>query len=142
MRGSRQWRWDLNEVFINFIGDPHYLWRAVDQKGELLESFGAKSCDKKAVLACLRRALKRHGSWAEITTDGPCFSKEAMTELGIASKEKVNRWANNVVENGYLLFRRRSRAMLRFRQMTSLQKFASVHPNVHFRFASRLFGLS
>jgi putative transposase len=46
----------------------------------------------------------------------------------------VGRWANNRVENSHLLFRRRERAMLRFRQMKSLQKFASVHANVHNHF--------
>jgi putative transposase len=46
----------------------------------------------------------------------------------------VGRWANNRVENSHLPFRRRERAMLRFRQMKTLQKFASVHANVHNHF--------
>jgi putative transposase len=54
-----------------------------------------------------------------------------MTELGNAEKQEVGRWANNRVENSHLPFRRRERAMLRFRQVKSLQKFASVHAIVH-----------
>jgi putative transposase len=58
-----------------------------------------------------------------------------MTELGDASKQEVGCWANNRVENSHLSFRRRERAMLWFRQMKSLQKFASVHASFHNHFA-------
>ena len=58
-----------------------------------------------------------------------------MSELGNAEKRKVGRHANNRVENSHLPSRRRERAMLRFRQMRSLQKFASVHANVHNHFS-------
>ena len=57
-----------------------------------------------------------------------------MTELGNLEKQEVGRWANNRVQNSHLPFRRRERAMLRFRQKKSLQKFASVHLNVHNHF--------
>ena len=50
-----------------------------------------------------------------------------MNELGNADKQENGRWANNRVENSHLPFRRRERAMLRFRRMKTLQKFASVH---------------
>lgn len=54
-----------------------------------------------------------------------------MTELGNTPKQGIGRWANNVAENSHLPFRRRERAMLRFRRMKSLQKFVSVHANLH-----------
>jgi len=57
-----------------------------------------------------------------------------MNTLGNTDKQKVGRWADNRVENSHLPFRRRERAMLRFRRMKSLQKFASVHANVHNHF--------
>ena len=57
-----------------------------------------------------------------------------MTGLGNTAKQEVGHWANNRVENRRLPFRRRERAMLRFRQMRSLQKFASGHANVHNHF--------
>ena len=69
-----------------------------------------------------------------ITTDGLRSYKAAMKDLGNIEKQEVGRWANNRVENSHLPFRRRERAMLRFRQMKSLQKFASVHANVHNHF--------
>ena len=58
-----------------------------------------------------------------------------MHALGDRDKQEIARGANNRVENSHLLFRRRERAMLRFRQMRSLQKFASVHANFHIHFA-------
>ena len=82
----------------------------------------------------MKKALKRHGSPEKITTDGPRSCKAAMNELGNADKQEIGRWANNRVENSHLPFRRRERAMLRFRRMKTLQKFASVHANVHNHF--------
>ena len=111
-----------------------YLWRTVDHEGEILESYVTRSRDKAAALAFMKRALKRHGSPETITTDGLRSYGAAMDELGNRKKQEVGRWANNRVENSHLPFRRRERAMLPFRQMRSLQKFASVHANVHNHF--------
>ena len=58
-----------------------------------------------------------------------------MKELGNAKKQEFGRWANNRCESSHLSFRRRERAMLRFRRMKTPQKFASVHANVHNHFA-------
>ena len=69
-----------------------------------------------------------------ITTDRLRSYKAAINALGNAQKHEIGRWANNRVENSHLPFRRRERAMLRFRQMKSLQKFASVHANVYNHF--------
>ena len=82
----------------------------------------------------MKKALKRHGKPQAMTTDGLGSYKAAMRGLGIAEKQKIGRWANNRCENAHLPFRRRERAMPRFRRMKSLQKFASVHANVHNHF--------
>ena len=83
----------------------------------------------------MKKALKRHGSPDKITTDGLRSYKAAMTELGNAEKQQIGRYANNRAENSHLSFRRRERAMLRFGQMKSLQKFASVHASLHNHFS-------
>jgi putative transposase len=83
----------------------------------------------------MKKALKRHGSPETITTDGLRSYKAAMTELGNTEKQVIGRWANNRAENSHLPFRRRERAMLRFRQMKSLQKFAAVHASLHNHFS-------
>jgi putative transposase len=134
MRGFRHWRWHLDEMYVKLNGEMVYLWRAVDHEGEVLESYITRTRDKAAALRFMKKALKRHGSREAITTDGLRSYKAAMTELGNASKQEIGRWANNRVENSHLPFRRRERAMLRFRRMKSLQKFASVHANLHNHF--------
>ena len=136
MRGFRQWQWHLDEVYVKINGETHYLWRAVDQEGEVLESYVTKTRDKTAALRFMRKALKRHGSPETITTDGLRSYGAAMRALGCEQKREVGRWANNRVENSHLPFRRRERAMLRFRQMKALQKFASVHASLHNHFGS------
>jgi putative transposase len=118
MRGSRHWRWHLDEMYVKINGEMHYLWRAVDHEGEILESYVTKTRDKAAALTFMKKALKRHGKPDAITTDGLGSYKAAMRELGNSQKQEIGRWANNRVENSHLPFRRRERAMLRFRQMT------------------------
>ena len=134
MRGIRNWRWHLDEVFVKIYGETHYLWRAVDHEDEVLESYVTKKRDKRAALKFLRKAMKRHGPVEKIVTDGLKSYPSAMRDLGNESRREMGRWKNNRVENSHLPFRRRERAMLRFRQMKSLQKFASVHANVHNHF--------
>jgi putative transposase len=136
MRGFRQWRWHLDEVYVKINSETHYLWRAVDHEGEILESYVTKTRDKSAALAFMKKALKRHGSPAEIVTDGLRSYPAAMRQLGNLDRQEMGRWKNNRAENSHLPFRRRERAMLRFRQMKTLQKFASVHANVHNHFNS------
>lgn len=117
-------------------GETHYLWRAVDHEGEILESYVTKKRDKAAALSFLKKALKHHGKAEVIVTDGLRSYPAAMRDLGIEDHREMGRWLNNRAENSHLPFRRRERAMLRFRQMKSLQKFASVHANVHNHFNS------
>jgi len=70
MRGFRQWKWHLDEVYGKINGEMHYLWRAVDQEGEVLESYVTKTRDKTAALRFMKKTLKRHGSPEAITADG------------------------------------------------------------------------
>lgn len=134
MRSFTHWRWHLDEVYVKINGEMHYLWRAVDHEGEVLESFATKTRDKAAALAFMKKLMRRHGRANAITTDGLRSYKAAMHVIGNADKHEVGRWANNRVENSHLPFRRRERAMLRFRQMKTLQKFSSVHASVHNHF--------
>ena len=134
MRNVRHWRWHLDEMYVKLNGEMVYLWRAVDHEGEILESYVTRTRDKDAALTFMKKALKRHGSPGAIVTDGLRSYRAAMTELGNGEKQEMGRHANNRVENSHLPFRRRERAILRFRQMKTLQKFASVHANVHNHF--------
>lgn len=110
MRGFRHWKWHLDEMYVKLNGEMVYLWRAVNHEGEILESYVTKKRDKSTALAFMKKALKRHGQANVIVTDG---------------LRSYNR-----AENSHLPFRRRERAMLRFRRMKTLQKVASVHANI------------
>jgi len=54
MKGFRQWKWHLDEVYVKINGEMHYLWRAVDQGGEILESYVTKIRDKQAALTFMK----------------------------------------------------------------------------------------
>ncbi len=134
MRSHTHWRWHLDEVYVKINGEMRYLWRAVDHEGEVLESFVTKTRDKAAALAFIKRALKRHGQPQAVVTDGLRSYGAAMKEIGNADRQEVGRWLNNRAENSHQPFRRRERAMERFRRMKTLQKFAAVHGAVHNHF--------
>jgi len=132
---SRHWRWHLDEMFVKINGETHYLWRAVDHEGEVLEAVVTKRRDKAAALKLLKKLLKRHGQPETIVTDKLRSYGAALAELGIANRHETDgRWINNRAENSHLPLRRRERAMLRFRRMRSLQKFAAVHGSVYNHF--------
>ncbi len=122
-------------MFVRINGVQHYLWRAVDHEGEVLEAVVSKTRDKAAALKFLRKLMKRHGRPEELVTDKLRSYGVALKELGAAGLQTTERWENNRAENSHQPFRRRERAMLRFRRLHSLQKFASVHSSVcnHFK---------
>ena len=124
------WRWHLDEVFVKINGETHYLWRAVDHEGEVLESFVTKRRDRKAALAFLKKAMKRYGAPKVVVTDRLKSYRAAMNVIGNEAAQDVGRWKNNRAENSHLPFRRRERAMSKFRLERSLQKFTSVHSSV------------
>jgi len=134
LRAWPQWQWHLDEVFVKINGETHYLWRAVDHEGEVLEAYVTKRRDRHAALRFLRKAMKRYGRPEVIVTDCLKSYRAAMKVIGNEGKQDAGRWLNNRAENSHLPFRRRERAMLRFRRMRSLQKFVAVHSSIHNHF--------
>jgi putative transposase len=128
------WRWHLDEVFVRINGETHYLWRAVDHEGEVLEVFVTKRRDRRAALNFLKRAMKRYGQPKVIVTDRLRSYRAAMNVLGNGADQECGRWLNNRAENSHQPFRRRERAMAKFRGFETLQKFASVHASIHNHF--------
>ncbi|NOD93630.1 IS6 family transposase [Ruegeria sp. HKCCD4884] len=134
LRAYSKWKWHVDEVFVKVSGKRHYLWRAVDHEGEVLEAVVTKRRNKAAALKFLKKLMKRHGCAEEIVTDRFASYTPALREMGALDKQQTGRWLNNRVENSHLPFRRRERAMQRFRRMRSLQKFALVHTSVYNHF--------
>ncbi len=70
MRGFRQWRCHLDEMYVKIGGEMHYLWRPMAHEGEVLESFATKTRDKAAALRFMKKAMKRYGKPEVVVTDG------------------------------------------------------------------------
>ncbi len=134
LRAFSKWKWHVDEVFVKVNGKWHYLWRAVDREGEVLEAVVTKRRNKQTALKLLRKLMKRHGKTEEVVTGRFASYKAALRDLGALEKQRTGRWLNNRVENSHLPFRRRERAMQRFRRKRSLQKFAAVHSSVYNHF--------
>ena len=90
-------------------GETHYLWRAVDHEGEVLEVYATKRRDHRAALEFLKRAMKRYGRPASIVTDRLKSYRAAMKVIGNEGCQETRRWLNNRAENSHQPFRRRGR---------------------------------
>lgn len=134
MDAHSNWQWHLDEILVKINGATHYLWRAVDHEGEVLESFVTKRRDRKAALEFLRNSMKRYGKPEVSITDRLKSYGAAMKAIGNSRRQVTGRWLNNRAENSHLPFRRRERAKLRFRHWRSLQKFVSIHSSVQNHF--------
>ena len=115
-------------------GETHYLWRAVDHEGEVLEVFATKRRDRKAALRFLKRAMKRYGRPWSMVIDRLRSYGAAKKVIGNSERQECGRWLNNRAENSHQPFRRREGAMAKFRDIKTLQKFSSVHASVHNHF--------
>ncbi len=133
-RAYSSWQWHLDEVFVKINGDTHYLWRAVDHEGEVLESYVTKRRDRKAALKFIKKSMKRYGQPHVLVTDKLRSYGAAMKVIGNANKQETGRWMNNRGEKSHQPLRRRERAMPGFRNMGSLQKLSAVHATVHNHF--------
>ena len=87
MRKLPQWRWHLDEVIVRINGETHYLWRAVDHEGEVLEAFVTKKRDRKAAMRFLKKAMKRYGNPLEVVTDRLRSYRAAMRVIGNVARQ-------------------------------------------------------
>ena len=137
-RNYSNWRWHLDEVFVRINGERHYLWRAADHEGEVLEAYVTKRRDRRAALKFLKRTMKRYGAPWSIVTERLRSYRAAMKVLGNAGRAGLRSLAEQPsrAENSHLPFRRREGAMARFRDIKTLQKFAAVHASIYNHFQS------
>jgi len=126
-------RWHLDEMVVKISGQRMYLWRAVDDEGEVLDVLVQKRRNKVAALKLLRRLLKNQGIHPEvIVTDGLASYPAAMRMLGCKDRHHPGRLRdNNRVENSHLVIRRRERKQQKFKSQGSAQRFLSSHGPVY-----------
>ena len=128
-------RWHLDEVFIRINGKQVYLWRAVDDEGEVLEVLVQSRRNKKAALKLIRKLLKKQGFLpSTIITDKLPSYGAALRELGLSGRHDFGGRKNNRAENSHQPTRRRERKMQRFKSVGSAQRFLSVHSSIYNHF--------
>jgi len=94
-RSYFHWRWYPDEVFVRIKGETHYLWRAVDQEGEVLDVFVTKCRDRMGASKFLKRAMKRYGRPKAIVTDRLRSYGAALKVIGIVGRQECGRWLNS-----------------------------------------------
>src|SRR3954467_8938677 len=124
-------KWHLDEVVITIAGRKHWLWRAVDQHGFVLDVLVQSRRDAKAAKRLLRKLLKKQGTTPRVMiTDKLASYAAAKREIMPGVEHRQHRGLNNRAENSHQPTRRRERIMKRFKSAGQAQRFLSVHDQV------------
>jgi putative transposase len=124
---SRRDIWHLDEVVVTIAGQKHWLWRAVDQDGYVLDEILQTRRNTTAAKRLLRRLLRRQGCPPRrMITDKLGSYAAARSQIMPDVEHLSHKGLNNRAENSHLPFRRRERAMQGFRSPRYLQRFVSV----------------
>jgi putative transposase len=122
----------IDEVFIKIDGRQRYLWRAVDQDGEVVDVFLQDWRDAKAAKRFFNRMLKKHkGEPRKIVTDKLRSYGVAHRELIPETIHSTEKYANNRAELSHQPTRVRERGMRRFKSVKQAQRFLNVHAAVY-----------
>src|ERR671921_661025 len=121
-------RWHLDEMAVRIAGKQMYLWRAVDDEGEVLDVLVQRRRDKAAALKLMRKLLRKQGfAPSVVTTDKLRSYGAAFTELGLSARHEQGLRKNNRAEVSHQPVRRRERKMQRSKSPGSAQRFLSMH---------------
>ena len=124
--------WHMDEVFITINGQRHYLWRAVDQDGDVIDILVQSRKDKQAAKRFFRKLLKGQGcSPNRMVTDKLPSYGAAKRDLMPSVIHCQERYANNRAEVSHEHTREQERQMRRFKSPGQAQLFLSVHSQVH-----------
>lgn len=119
--------WHLDEMVIVIRGKRYWLWRAVDNEGEVLDFLVQSRRNSKSAEKLMRKLLKKHYAPTRVTTDKLRSYGAAFRKLGLVSKHVTDKRANNRAENSHQPVRRRERKMQRFKSPGSTQHFLNLH---------------
>ena len=122
----------IDEVFVRIDGKQHYLWRAVDQDGEVVDVYLQKRRDAAAAKRFFNRLLKKHSDEPrKIVTDKLRSYGVAHRELMPDAIHDTSKYANNRAELSHQPTRVRERGMRRFKSVQQAQRFLNVHATVY-----------
>jgi transposase-like protein len=123
--------WHLDEMAVLIGGKQFWLWRAVDDEGEVLDLLVQRRRDKNAAVKLMRKLLKKHGFAPDVlVTDKLRSYGAAKVALGLSARHEQGLRKNNRAENSHQPVRRRERKMQRFKSPGSAQRFLSTHAAV------------
>ena len=124
-------KWHLDEVVITIAGEKHWLWRAVDQEGFVLDALVQSRRDKKAARRLFRKLLKKQGRAPRVLiTDKLRSYAAAKREIMPGVEHRQHKGLNNRAENSHQPTRRRERIMKRFKSPRQVQRFLSIHDQI------------
>jgi putative transposase len=131
-------KWHLDEVVITIAGKKHWLRRAVDQEGFVLDVLVHSRRDKKAAKRLLRKRLKKHGRALRVLiTDKMRSYAAAKREIMPGVEHRQHEGLNNRAENSHQPTRRRERIMKRFKLPRQVLRFLSTHDQIANIFSRR-----
>jgi len=131
-RGRPGDTWFLDEVFVRIGGRLRYLWRAVDQDGEVLDILVQEHRNTRAAKRFFRKLLKGlHYAPRILVTDKVGSYRVAKHALLSDTRHRTERWQNNRAEVSHQPTRQRERQMRRFKSMEQAQRFLSVHGSIN-----------
>ena len=130
--------WHLDEMVIVIRRKRHFLWRAVDSEGEVLDFLVQSKRNTKAALKLMRQLLKKQGfAPTQIVTDKLRSYYKAFRTLGLTAEHVDNKRSNNRAESSYLPVRQRERKMQKFKSSGSAQRFLNIHSAAYNNFYSQ-----
>lgn len=133
-RGKPSPRWHLDEVVVRIGGEHFFLWRAVDDEGEVLEILVQRRRDKRAAIRLMRKLEENRPSSQVLVTDKLRSYGVAFRDIDLTARHEQRLRKNNRAENSHQPVRRRERKMQRFKSDASAQRFLSAHAAVHNHF--------
>jgi putative transposase len=116
---------------VMIVGRRFWLWRAVDDEGEVLDLLAQRRRDKAAAVKLMRKLLKKQGFAPDVlVTDKLRSYGAAKVEIGLSARHEQGLRRNNRAENSHQPTRRRERKMQRFKSPGSAQRLLSIHAAV------------
>ena len=121
-------KWHMDEVVISIAGEPHWLWRAVDQNGIVLDVLVQRRRDTRAAQRLMKRLLKSAIIPPRVMiTDKLRSYGAARAKMALQVEHRQHKGLNNRAENSHQPTRRRERIMKRFKSARQAQRFLTVH---------------
>jgi putative transposase len=130
-------KWHLDEVVITMKGKKHWLWRAIDQNGLILDVLVQSRRDTNAAKRLMKKLIKKHLRTPRVlVTDKLKSYAAANKRMGLSLDHRQHKGLNNLAENSHQPTRVREKVMRRYKSQRHLQRFLSTHSQVANQFMS------